>query len=327
MPALKVIALPSPTRPPPATTLEALAGQLLARAAPFDHSGQAHILAEWDLPAPGPSRYLGHLQPKGLLHRRLIGIRRQLQRVTAKCPAPAVLTAALAVVDERPGLAEGELRAALLRADLAEGHAGAPLLTQLAALWRLALPAALEPAPARVAALARQVRSHGVVVTVPLPAPLAMPLRAAGVRIVDGYLVATADRTSLLARPVRRQLAAVGPLAADDLLAGALRERPALAGLTAAGLLVWAGAQPDLAVNGAQVTLTAGAETWLRQADPHVRALFGTGDAIVTRLAIIDAVVTAGSQRPSAEVWVVRCAWLRPAGRRGQYVMASSPRP
>lgn len=322
LPARKVIALPAPTQPPPATTLEAVAGLLLARAAPFDRLGQAHTLAAWDLPVPNSSPYLAPLQPKGLLVRRLIGIHRQLERVTAGCPAPAVLSAALAVVTERTALTEAELRAALLREGLSKGHAGAPLLARLAALWHLPLPTALEPAPDRVAALARQVRTRGAIVELPVPAALARPLRAAGVRTYKGWLVATADRTSLLARPVRRQLAAVGPLPIDDLLVGAVRQRPALAGLTATGLLVWAGAQSDLVVEGTQVTLTTGADAWLREADPHVRALFGTGTAAVPRSAIIDVVVASGAQRPSAEVWLVRCAWLRHAGIRGRYVMA-----
>ena len=39
-------------------------------------------------------------------------------------------------------------------------------------------------------------------------------------------------------------------------------------------------------------------------------------------LVTLTALVAGGLSPGSAEVWTVRCAWLRPSGRRGQYILA-----
>ena len=47
---------------------------------------------------------------------------------------------------------------------------------------------------------------------------------------------------------------------------------------------------------------------------------------VKARADILRALVEIGTLPGSAEVWTVRCAWLRPAGTRGRYVLAGSIR-
>jgi len=145
-----------------------------------------------------------------------------------------------------------------------------------------------------------------------VPAGQAPLLRAAGVHEAGVWLVAIDDRTSQVARPVRRQLAALGPLPAEVLAAGGRRERLSLAGLSGPALLTWARAQPDLSVDGNVVTLTSEPERWMRGTDPCVLALFADAENAVPRSTILTAPVKHGSTLPSAEVWLVRCLLATP---------------
>ncbi len=206
-----------------------------------------------------------------------------------------------------------------------DGHAGAPLLVALAQLWNVPLPASLDPPGwlrAELAATAAAVRTAGVLPGGPVPAGQVPLLRDRGVRQIAGWLIAVDDRASLLARPIRRQLAAAGPLRAAELLVGARRQRPRLADLDQVGLLTWARAQPDLTIDGEHIHLLHGDQQWLRATDPCVLALFTDRTGSVARADILTALGEVGTLPGSAEVWTVPCAWLRPAGTRGRYVLA-----
>ena len=74
-------------------------------------------------------------------------------------------------------------------------------------------------------------------------------------------------------------------------------------GATDATQLAVAGAQQDVTVDDALLELMPGTGRWLRDTDPVVLALF-TDRAVVSR--------------------VDRCSWLRRAGTRGQYRLASA---
>lgn len=324
--ARRIVGLTSPSQPPRGA-LENVAGLLLARAAPFDQPGQALMCVQWELPAPGKSPFVGYLDPPaGTAGRRLGGIHAQLRRLAAQCRPPQALLEALDLVAARPAASELELRCALAEAGLANGMAGPLLLIELARLWQVPIPEALDP-PAdvrnEVAVLARRARAAGVLPATPVPAGQMPLLRAAQVRGAGAWLVAVDDWTSQLARPVRRQLAAVGPLTAEVLVEGACRERPGLAGLAVPALLVWAREQSDLTVEGNSIALSADRQRWLRATDPPVLRLFADVAAGVPRSAILSALVEHGSGLPSAEVWLVRCAWLRRAdGHCGRYTLA-----
>ena len=163
--ARRVLALSAPTQPP-AGALEAVAGQLLARAAPFDQPVQALVLSGWGLPSPKPSPLVGYLDPPAATAgARLFGVHRQLRRLTSSCVAPAALLSALRLSASRPALTTRELGAALATAGLSEGRAGAPLLVALAHLWDLPLPDSLDPPQHvrdHITAIAADVRTAGV---------------------------------------------------------------------------------------------------------------------------------------------------------------------
>ena len=174
---------------------------------------------------------------------------------------------------------------------------------------------------ADVAATAANARTAGVLRSESVPAGQIALLRDAGVQHADGWLVARDDRVSLLARPLRRQLAAAGPLTVDDLIVGARRQRPALSGLDPVALLAWARAQADLTVEDSRVALLYDRHRWLQPSDPRVLALFTHQAGPVARADILTTLINSGTSRGSADVWVVRCLWLRPSGRRGQYLL------
>lgn len=323
--ARRVLKLLTPTQPPRGT-LEEVAGQLVARAAPFDQPAASLMLRQWGLPGSTPSPLIGYLDPPAVTaNTRLVGVRRQLRRLTAESPPPTALLDALAVSAQQPNLSEERLRAALAGAKLSDGAAGTPLLLALAELWTVPLPPSLHPPEhvrEQLAALTKDVRIAGALPREPVPAVHVRQLRDAGVRPAAGWLVAENDRTSQLARPIRRQLAAAGALTAAELLTGARRQRPRLTQLEQSGVLAWARAQPDLAIDGDHLRLKHNHEQWLRATDPCVLALFPGRFGPIPRTRILEALVGAGMLRASAEVWVVRCAWLRPAGTRGYYVLA-----
>jgi hypothetical protein len=60
----------------------------------------------------------------------------------------------------------------------------------------------------------------------------------------------------------------------------------------------------------------------LQPSDPRVLALFTDQASLLARGDILTALVAGGMSPGSAEVWTVRCSWLRPSGRRGQYILA-----
>lgn len=92
-----------------------MAGVLLSRAAPFDQPAQALICAQWGVAVPPRSPFVGYLDPPaGTAVYRLVGVRRQLQRLTARCPPPPALLAAMSVLEEEATATELELRRALV---------------------------------------------------------------------------------------------------------------------------------------------------------------------------------------------------------------------
>ena len=323
--ARRVLALSAPTQPP-AGALEAVAGHLLARAAPFDQPVHALLLSGWGLQSPTASPFVGYLDPPAATAgARLLGVHRQLRRLTSSCAAPAALLSALRLSASQPALTTRELGAALATAGLSEGQAGAPLLVALAHLWDLPLPDSLDPPQHvrdHITAIAADVRTAGVLRSTSLPAGQTAFLRDAGVHDAGGWLVASDDRLSLLARPIRRQLAAAGPLTVDELTVGARRQRSAMTGLDRNALLAWARTQSDLHVEGHRVALVHSPHRWLQPSDPRVLALFTDQASTVARGDILTALVAGGMSPGSAEVWTVRCSWLRPSGRRGQYILA-----
>jgi hypothetical protein len=70
------------------------------------------------------------------------------------------------------------------------------------------------------------------------------------------------------------------------------------------------------------LSVSAITHRWLQPSDPRVLALFSDQASLVARGDIITALVAGGMSPGSAEVWTVRCSWLRPSGRRGQYILA-----
>ena len=87
-------------------------------------------------------------------------------------------------------------------------------------------------------------------------------------------------------------------------------------------MLAWARTQSDLHVEDQRVALVHSPQRWLQPSDPRVLALFTDRANTVARGDILTALVAGGLSPGSAEVWTVRCSWLRPSGRRGQYILA-----
>ena len=317
-----------PTRPP-CGPLEQVASLLLHRAAPLDRPTQALICARWGLPELALSPWTPGLDPDASKATgRLTGGVWRLRRLAAATPPPSALLEALHVAQAVPDRTQDQLSEALRSAGLSTGPVGSAsaLLLGLADLWDVPVGSALDPPPevrAELARTARAVHAAGVATTAEVPAGHAHVLRGLGVAVVSGHLVAVDDRLSLLARPVRRQLAAVGALPVQVLLVGARRERPALGSLSLEALQAWAGAQHDVTDVDGLLGLTPGGR-WLRDTDPVALALF-TDQAVVSRVDILRALVESGGMLDSAaQVWIVRCSWLRLAGTRGQYRLASA---
>lgn len=107
--ARRIIALPPPSEPLQGD-LESVAGRLLARAAPFDQPAQALMCVQWGLPVPPRSGFVGYLDPSpDTAPWRLIGVRRQLNRLAAQCGPPAPLIAALDLAASQPAATERQL--------------------------------------------------------------------------------------------------------------------------------------------------------------------------------------------------------------------------
>ena len=87
-------------------------------------------------------------------------------------------------------------------------------------------------------------------------------------------------------------------------------------------MLAWVRAQSDLTVDDHRVALLHNRHRWLQPSDPRVLALFTHHAGPVARADILAALISGGMSHGSADVWTVRCSWLRPSGRRGQYVLA-----
>lgn len=320
--------LPPPGQPPPGR-LEQVAWLLLHRAVPFDPAVQAHLAQQWGLPVPvahGSGPRLRGLSTPATTGRASAGLDR-VRALAASCTPPVVLRRAVGLAANAPGLSEAELQQALVETGLSDGEAGAPLLRALAHLWKLdatqpvAWPAAEEQP--RLALLAQQVRRCGV-----LPRPDTLPAAEAGwlrehggVEWVAGHLVARQDGASVMARPVRRQLAVLGELPVLSLTLGAHRV-VAARGLTGAGLRAWATRQADLSLQGDRLLLVDGVQRWLLPTDPVVFALFETSGE-VRRRQIIEVLLETGLTRGSASQWLLRCPWLRPTGRHGRYISAT----
>lgn len=322
----RVLRLPGPSVAPPGG-LEQMACVLLARAARFDPVGQAHLAGLWGLPVPAVLVRRAEQAP-GSGPLRAIGVLRRLRALTADCPPPPALLRGLDLVGQVPPLTRDAVRGVLLQAGLSDGDAGARVLRDLAGLWGLPVAGtAVWDGERReqLAALAGQVRRAGAVpVTEPSAGERDWLADIAGVHwsaghLVAGYRVGGRDGKSAFGIAVRRQVAALGPTLAAVLAVGVVRARPDLASTTPAGVLAWARAQPDLAVQGQLVAASGDVAGWLPPADRAVLALPGE---VLERPRILGALVGQGVTAGGADVWLVRCSWLRPAGTRGRYRQA-----
>ena len=241
---------------------------LLHRAAPFDQRAQSVLCAAWGLPLPQPSPYVGYLDPPaGTTGQRLKGVHNRLARLTAASAPPPVLLCALGLAAQLPTASEAGLGTALRLIGASDGTATPQLLLNLAALWQLPVPRTFElsdAAHAELRATAARTRHAGILQSPAPPAGHAAPLRSTGVVYETGHLVAVRDRSSLLARPVHRQLAAIGPMTPAELVVGARRERPQLSALTGDQLALWASHQDDLRLEGGAIALRPGARPWLQ---------------------------------------------------------------
>lgn len=81
----------------------------MVRAAPFDQPAQALMCTAWRLPPPAHSGLVGYFDPPAdAAARRLVGVRRQLQRLTARCGPSAALLAAWDLAQQQlPALQTG----------------------------------------------------------------------------------------------------------------------------------------------------------------------------------------------------------------------------
>ena len=313
------VLLPSPRSAPPGS-LEQVAWLLLHRTIPFNQQVQHYFAALWGLPEPPRSAWLGQdVVNRQTLVARAGGTALRLRRLAEGCPPPASLVRAVQLIRDAPWLTEHQLRSFLALAGLSDGTAGSHLVRALGEMWGLPVPHlwAEDARQARLLLLAKNVRAAGVL-SYPeqLNAADVCFLSQRSTAVRESLLVRSEDATSLIARPIRRQLAAVGPLPLQVLIDGAVRECR-VKGLTEQRLRAWVSVQPDLAEQAGCVSLKITGR-WLRPSDAPVLALFDQ-QPYVLRADILAALVADGQSLGSAHVWVATCSWFRRAGVRGFY--------
>lgn len=316
-------ALPLPTIPPPADSLEAVIALVFARAAPGRPDLRSAVEQRLHLlPAPpgaGPPSPLGD----GLYR----SIRARAGRVGCSAGAPAVLLAAACLEPELTALTDQGSARLLALAHLADGRATAATVRTLMRVFGLE-PATYRSLPAadrgggsvdwdEVLPLLRRRGVMGLT---------AEPSRADGrwlgrrhVAVIDQTLVQGRDRTSRLRYPVRSQLAACGALAVPEVLIGLRRTGPALGHVTERDLALWVACQGDLQLHGHEVQL---AQRWaLLGSDQTVRNCFATPGSVVSRHELLLRLQEAGLTKGTARHEIVVSPFLRSAGR-GLYRLA-----
>ena len=284
----------------PTGSLELVAGVLAHHAARGDCIAAQRLLHA-DLHAPRDDR-------------RLTTVRAEAGRIARNTPTPAVVSAALAMVDQHPHLSEGGCRALLHAAGLGEGTAGRSLTLGLATLYGLTQNCT-ESEQQQVRELARSARTAGAVPSSADWSPRQVrTLRLQRVVLAGGWAVQAEDQRSKLANAVTRFLAVRRSGTPEQLLAGAQKslsgmpQRHLLPGVE--GLGHWIKAQGWLRYRAGVVRPTV--ELPLTFVDGVLGPLLTAGPP-ARRVALIQALVVAGYTFGAARVAVQRAPYLASA--------------
>lgn len=170
-------------------------------------------------------------------------------------------------------------------------------------------------------------------------APVPLPLRATaatmrhelaerGLVVEDDWLVHRDDHRSQMSRLVRRQLAVAGWCSLEELADGVLRAQP-YPELTAPELHEvlerWGPFQPTLSAQEGVLAAAPGQDTasWSTEADLVVVGVCDASGA--GRSELLQALVDAGRTHGTAQQQLQYSPLLRPAGRRGRYLLIAKP--